>query len=64
MYIESKITDLYSDLPVRELGPTPFSKVSVFGGNASTHSSFTCGRKAKTDKNYTVSYKNACLDGA
>ena len=31
-----------------------FSKVSVFGGNDSTHSSFTCGRKAKTDKKICV----------
>ena len=31
-----------------------FSNVSVFSGNDSTHSSFTCGWKAKTDKKMCV----------
>ena len=81
--LANQITDLDSGLHVRGLGPTPFSKVSVFvypheneafpkvfvfgsllfqrrfrkspffGGNDSTHSSFTCKRKTKTDKKRT-----------
>ena len=36
-----------------------FLKVAVFGGNDSSYSPFTCGRKAKKDKKHELSYENA-----
>ena len=35
--------------------------MSVFGGNDSTHSSFTCGRKAKMDKKVCVFLRKRIL---
>ena len=44
-----KWSEIWTRIPV-DVALKAFLKAPVFGGNDSTHSSFTCGRKAKTDK--------------